>query len=258
MGLRETLAELRSEDEKLNGALQTTENELLTLDSIVSGNFSSKIQSIKSDLKGFLEVESMTNEISFIDKQVKGLFEDKSRLEKQLNTKDIEEETTILSYTLLSDLAEAIEKRLQAWNYESLLKVNFNTDYKIFDIVISGKNRKSYGKGKRSISYAACLLGLLDLCYERKLFFSNVLLMDSPLTTYEEKKKKTVAAKDILTGDVLNSFFTDIVNLPSQSQVIILDNKEPNAATYELIKDRLNMIIFTGTPENGRAGFFEV
>ena len=89
-------------------------------------------------------------------------------------------------------------------------------------IMPEGMNyRRSYGKGKRSICYAACLIGLLDLCSERKSPFTYLLMMDSPLTTYEEKKKQAVNQKDALQGNILKSFFKDIVKLPKASQVII-------------------------------------
>jgi hypothetical protein len=228
----------------------------MALEETLTGNFRSKIQSIKSDLKEYLEVENITNEISFIDKQVKSLFQVRDRLDKALKAKDTPDETTILSYTLLSELSDAIARRLKNWNYESHLDVNFNADYKVFDIVISGKNRRSYGKGKRSISYAACLIGLLDLCSERKSPFTYLVMMDSPLTTYEEKKKQVVNQKDVLQGNILKSFFKDIVKLPKASQVIILDNKEPDSETLEEIKNHINIITFTGTNEIGRSGFF--
>lgn len=255
-GLNDTINELKTEEELIMSKILTIDEHLMALEETLSGNFSSKIQSIKSDLKEYIEIENVANEISFIEKQLKTLFQERNRLEKALKTKDSVEDVTILSYTLLSDLSEAVSKRLKNWNYESHVDVNFNSDYKVFDIVISGKNRRSYGKGKRSISYAACLMGLLDLCYEKQSTFTYLLMFDSPLTTYEEKKRQSFNPKDVLQGNILKSFFKDIVKLPKSSQVIILDNKEPDSETLKEIKNDINIITFTGLKEVGRAGFF--
>lgn len=257
-GLEATVAEILIEQKNLEERLKHLNSQLEEVSVFLVANFTEKIQSIKSDLKGYLEVKNVTDEMDFIDRRVKDLFNERNKLNSLLKVKEQKVETTLLSYTLLSELAESIKKRLSSWNFESFVEVNFDSSYNTFDIVISGKNRRSYGKGKRSISYAASLVGLMDLCANKEANFSYLLIMDSPLTTYEEKKRKAeVKANDLLNKDVLKAFFEDIVDLPENSQVIVFDNKEPDANTLKKVGNKLNVITFTGDETNGRVGFFD-
>lgn len=254
-GLKETMETLKNDEKKIRKEILIAETEMQEIEKDLENNFSPKIQTLKASLSGFLSIQKAHNELTFIDTRISKLLIDKDRLESILRQKNNTEEVTILSFALLNSLATTIESRLKKWNYESHVKVDFDSNYKIFDIVISGKSRKSYGKGKRSISYAACLFGLLDYCNKNSKGFSNLIIMDSPLTTFEEKKKQVEDINEVLTSQVLKSFFLDYANLPKNSQVIIFDNKEPDAETYASIKDKVNIEIFTGSNE-GRSGFF--
>lgn len=221
------------------------------LEAEIQKNFTPKIDGLKADMKHFIKYESLYNRICFIDDEVDKLYKEKDRLEKQLGEKEDEDEINLLQYSTLSELSDYIQKRLQRWNYELNAKVNFDSSYSVFDIVISGKSRRSYGKGKRSISFSACMFGILDFCLDKNQPFSNLIVLDSPLTTFEDKKG---AVKEGVNAAIQSSFFDDLVNTSSNSQIIIFDNKEPSNE----IKDKINTIVFTGSKENGRAGFFPV
>ena len=69
------------------------------------------------------------------------------------------------------------------------------------------------------------------------------------------RKRKKKVTDEALSTEVLKSFYLDFVNLPDNSQIIIFDNKEPDAQTYLEVSDKLNMQVFTGT-DQGRMGFF--
>ncbi|WP_035649850.1 hypothetical protein [Flavobacterium sp. ASV13] len=255
-GLKDTSENLIIEENVLQAEIEKLKNELIDLEQELDRNFSTKISDLKNELNNYLEIENFSREIVFIDNQIDKLFKEKDRLETLLNAKKpVEEEINLVPYSLITDLCWFIEQRLQNWNYENAVKVNFDSHYNIFDIIISGKNRRSYGKGKRSISYAACLIGLLDYCQTNDRNFSNLLVLDSPLTTYEEKQKINVATESIQT-EILKSFFIDLVKIPANSQVIIFDNKMPDEETYNSLSSKLNMIVFTGQKGSGREGFF--
>jgi len=256
LGLKGTANNLAYEEAGLNRAVEGLNHQLIQLEAELESNFSIKIRELKKELNEYLEVENTAREITFIDNQITKLLKEKDRLENLLNAKKpTEEEINLVPYSMLTDLCWFIEKRLQNWNYENSVKVNFDSHYNTFDIVISGKTRKSYGKGKRSISYTACLLGLLDYCRSSDRNFSNLVVLDSPLTTYEEKQKG-ITTDEILQTEILKSFFNDIVILPNNSQVILFDNKTPDPVTYGAIQNKLHLVLFTGTKGSGRQGFF--
>lgn len=245
-----SIEQLKEDAAKTLGVTRKIDVELDELEKRLTQNLNPEISKLQDNLKGYLKYENLNSEISFIDNELVKLYASKSRLEQLLNQKTQDEEITILEYTELLELSKFIENRLENWKYESHVNVIFDATYKIFDIVISGKSRRSYGKGKRSISYTACVLGVLDFCLKNEHPFSNLIVLDSPLTTFEEKKGKSTDQK--LNNSILSAFFKDLASTKEDCQIIIFDNKIPT----ELPKEGLNTIIFTGDNLTGREGFF--
>jgi hypothetical protein len=256
IGLRDSIVSLESEVMGHRRSFEQLSKDLEEISTLISENLSPKVEQLKGDLGDFLQLERVLGRMSYVDSQIGKLHKEKDRLEKLLNNSEEKENIDLLSYTVLRELSDSIQARLKAWNYEQYLQVDFNSAYQVFDIVINGKSRKSYGKGKRGLSYTACLLGLLDRVSLSQTGFSNLLVMDSPMTTFEEKKHKTMRDNDQVQYEVLKAFFEDLANLPEDSQVIIFDNKEPNVATSEAIGGALFIQEFTGNDANGRYGFF--
>lgn len=257
-GLKETAENLFFEENSLLFEIETVDNNLSEIEDDLDTNFSIKIKELKDELNQYLEFERSDREIVFIDNLITRLAEEKNRLEQLSNSKNQSEtDINLVPYSKLVSLCKFIENRLSNWNYEEQVKVDFDSSYNIFDIMISGKSRRSYGKGKRSISFTACLIGLLDYCSFNQTDFSNLIVLDSPLTTFEEKQKDYTGAEKI-KAEILKSFFTDIVKLPENSQIIIFDNKIPDPVTLDLIKGNLNLHVFSGIKDQGRQGFFPV
>ncbi|MDQ6481828.1 hypothetical protein [Dyadobacter sp. LHD-138] len=255
IGLRASILDLQTEESEIRIGIAGEGAEISQIELELSENLTPKIEHLRSDLRIYLNAERLLNKISFIDEQLSSLYQEKDRLEKQLKLKETAEDGAIVEYSSLLELSAFIETRLSAWNYEQYVKVDFDSRYQTFDIAISGKNRSSYGKGKRSISFAACLLGLMDYSQINEMNSPNLLVLDSPLTTFEEKKQETTQEDDLLSKQVLRSFFIDFAETSDSSQVIIFDNKMPDRATMQLINGKVNMHVFTGSAQ-GRFGFF--
>jgi len=258
IGLNQTLEIQNQEYNDLVAKLDTLNEGLKTVEEQIARNFSAKIKDLKNNLKEYVEVESTLNEIKFVDKQVTSLVNEKARFEKLLETKTKAEEVTLISTQLLAELSDFISRRLTRWNYEPFISVDFDSSHAIFDIIISGKPRNSYGKGKRAISYMASILGLLDYCLEHRRSFINTVVVDSPLTTFKEKRHKVSDSGDVVEPEIISSFFLDIANTPRSSQIIIFDNQTPSQETRVQIGERIFIQEFTGDPETGRPGFFPV
>lgn len=230
---------LEAKSNTLKKTLEKLENRLKTI--------KPEIQNLKTILKDFIEIEKIDNYIEFIDTETSSLYETKDSLEILKSEKESTDIVNVCDYDILKKLSEFIEQRLKAWNYNVNPKVIFNSDFKIFDIVISNKSRGSYGKGRRAISYTACLLGFLDYCITEEKNFSNFIVIDSPLTTFKDKEVSE-AEEDSIELDEL--FFDDIRKTSLKSQIIIFENKIPKKI------DGINVIEFTKSKNQGRYGFF--
>ena len=197
-----------------------------------------------------MDIEKTSNYIEFIDSETINLYESKNSLELLKSQKESTDIVNVCDYEILKNLSKYIENRLKSWNYNVSPKVIFNSDFKTFDIVISNKSRGSYGKGRRSISYTACLLGFLDYCITEQKNFSNFIVIDSPLTTFKDKEVSEKIGESTIELDDL--FFDDIREASLDSQIIIFENKIPKNT------DKINVVEFTKSKSQGRYGFFSI
>lgn len=140
--------------------------------------------------------------------------------------------------------AEALLKR---WRFPNLGRVTFSDGDQ--DLVISGRQRASHGKGVRAIAHAAFNLALLSYCAKQDRPHPGLVLIDSPLVVYREPD----ADEGSFSRDVKDSFYKSVAEDFSHTQVIIFENEDPPAE----IAASANVIKFTGA-EHGRPGFIPV
>ncbi len=137
-----------------------------------------------------------------------------------------------------------VEARLRAWHFPSLERVTFSEDD--HDVVISGRPRRSHGKGVRAITRAAFNLALLQLCTRDGRPFPGLVLLDSPLVVYREPDTDEGG----FPRDVKDAFYRDVAATFADAQVIILENDDPP----DNIRFSANVVTFTGTNQE-RRGF---
>lgn len=225
------------------------DSEIEEIVSDLNNNLNPLIKDLQIRLSEYIDFERLNNELLFIDKQIQDLFTSKSYFENLLTKPAVKDNTIVIEYDYLLELTKFINARLVNWKYLPNVNVVFDSSTRVFDIAISGKSRRSFGKGKRAISYTACILGVLDYCLEKKMPFSNLIVIDSPLTTFEDKKGKE--EDGMVEGDILDAFFEDLANTTSNCQVIIFDNKRPKSDL-----EGIHTVLFTGNDSVGRKGFF--
>lgn len=230
---------LEAESNDLKRTLEKLENRLESI--------KPEIENLKTILNDYIEIEKIGNYIEFIDTETATLYETKDSLEILKSEKKSTDIVNVCDYDILKNLSGFIEQRLKTWNYNLNPKVIFNSDFKTFDIVISNKSRGSYGKGRRAISYTACLLGFLDYCLKEEKNFSNFIVIDSPLTTFKDKEVSETEDDSIELDDL---FFDNIRKTSLESQLIIFENKIPKKM------EGINIIEFTKSKKQGRYGFF--
>jgi hypothetical protein len=142
--------------------------------------------------------------------------------------------------------SKEVEALLKAWHFPDLDRVSFSENDQ--DVVISGRARKSHGKGVRAITRAAFNLALLRLCVEDERPFPNFVLIDSPLLVYEEPD----ADESSFPQDIKHHFWSDVKTSFADAQVIIIENSKQLPADDTI--DDANVVLFTGN-EQGRRGF---
>lgn len=140
-------------------------------------------------------------------------------------------------------LARAAETLLTEWRFPGLDRVTFSEDAQ--DLVISGRERGSHGKGVRAITHAAFVLALLRVCLDADQPFTGLVVIDSPLVVYREPDPED----GTFPPAVKEHFYTSIAESFTDAQVLILENDAPPAGL-----DNANVITFTKTAA-GRYGF---
>jgi prefoldin subunit 5 len=137
---------------------------------------------------------------------------------------------------------------LKRWHFPGVSRVHF--ELKNRDLVIDGKNRTSFGKGLRAITQAAFTVGLLEYCRANQTPHPAFVILDSPLLSYREPDGPE---DDLRKSDLNDHFYGFLAELMVDRQVIIIENTDPPKA----VQDSPQAIHFTGTPDFGRAGFFQ-
>ncbi|WP_305928047.1 AAA family ATPase [Bacillus mycoides] len=150
--------------------------------------------------------------------------------------------------TRISELCEIMNTYLLKMKFPNLQenKQNVIFEPKNNDFIIGGKSRAVFGKGFRAIIYSVFLISLMKFCYKNKLPHAGFVLIDSPLTTFQEAEEVD-PVDDIpkeLKGRFINTFSKE-----KDSQIIILENKFP------LKTKEINFIEFTKDENIGRYGF---
>lgn len=142
--------------------------------------------------------------------------------------------------------SQEVEALLKAWHFPDLDRVSFSESDQ--DVIISGRARKSHGKGVRAITRAAFNLALLRLCVDDERPFPNFVLIDSPLLVYEEPD----ADESSFPQDIKKCFWESVKDSFIESQVIIIENSHqlPQDGTL----DGVNIELFSGN-DQGRRGF---
>jgi predicted nucleic acid-binding Zn-ribbon protein len=155
--------------------------------------------------------------------------------------------STTLPKSTLRDFSKRVSKLLEAWNFPSETDVYF--DETAVDFVIGGKLRTSEGKGLRAITHAAASIALLEHCRESNLPHPGFVVLDSPLLAYWGPEGEA----DSLQGcDLKERFYNYLVEHHQHSQIIIIENEHVPAE----FENRVNNIVFTKNPIEGRYGLF--
>ena len=207
-------------------------------------SFSSQLLSIKNLLVRYQENIEKKAEARFLQEESQRLYKKLAELEKEktkkTSTPEYKRETSINE-----EFCNLVKEKLVYWN---VLKENepIVFDENGFDFVLGGKERITCGKGARGVTCAAILMSLLEYCLLKDIPFSNVLVLDSPITAHFSD------GKQFAEQTTQTRFFKYCNDHIKDYQLIIIDNKSPEPS------DRANLtnINYIEFSKEGRNGFY--
>lgn len=120
------------------------------------------------------------------------------------------------------------------------------------DAVVNGKYKKSEGKGYRAFLNTIMLFNLMKYLSAVGQYTPHLLVLDSPILSLKEKKKK-ITEKEKATPGMRESLFRYVINNCGENQVIIAENELPENVDYTGAK----LIEFTLDENDGRYGFLK-
>lgn len=244
--LRTTRAATAAEVEQLQGTRDTRQGELNAISAELKGLMDQHVSvaaKTLDDLRARAESCRMAIELLERVQELEELLEEANKPKKKQKT-DVA--GAAVSTAQADPFSKEVESLLKAWHFPDLDRVSFSENDQ--DVVISGRARKSHGKGVRAITRAAFNLALLRLCVEDERPFPNFVMIDSPLLVYEEPD----ADEASFPQDIKKHFWESVKTSFAEAQVIIIENKRQLPSDDSL--KGAHIVLFTGT-EQGRRGF---
>ncbi|NOG73932.1 AAA family ATPase [Roseicella sp. DB1501] len=253
--LDETVAVLNREAVAFDRRLPRLQEELGRISEQVDRLISPRLTKLRASYAELADKRGEVREALAIWRSLQDIERRREMIDNEPEAKAASVSDGDLPTAAADEFAARIEKILQAWHFPEADRVFFDT--KSRDIVISGKLRTARGKGLRAITHAAFTLGLLDYCRAKGTPHPGFVVLDSPLLAYRppegSEDQAPEGAEDDLRGTDLNEqFYAYLEALPTDRQVIIIENTTPPPA----VLGRPQVEFFSRNPHSGRFGFF--
>lgn len=246
--LATTVSNLEREGASFDRKMPAALKELKSISEAVDEFISPKLSKLRKSYSEFADKRAEVREALALYTTVQDMERRRADLEKgSEDEKGGTPASTDIPTTVAHSFAKTVEGILTDWHFPEAGDVYF--DSKTRDLVIAGKSRSAFGKGLRAITHAAFTLGLLAFCRARQTPHSSFVVLDSPLLAYREPD----GTEDDLTGtDLQERFYANLEALPSDTQVIVVENTDPPAN----IRARDQSQMFGKNPYHGRYGLF--
>ncbi len=209
---KQVMESILNQIEKVHKSFEVTNEKIRT--------FSIQLSSMKETLKTHQDNIEKKAEVKLLSYELMRLTKKLDLLNKQQK-----EKVARAPYNRQTDIkmefCNKLKEKLVGWNLMSENEeVVFDEDG--FDFIIGDKDRLSCGKGTRGVTCSAILMTLVEYCIDNDIPFSNLLVLDSPITAHYDDERieadKTTQAK----------FFRYCNDHEFEYQLIVIDNKSPN------------------------------
>lgn len=183
--LASTVLALRAEENGLHEG-QTKQRD--TYDSLVRQQkelLEPAVRDSRAELRKLVELRSLLDRIRKLREELAEFQELQRLTERELTRKEsARRDLTQIETREVEGFCQTVEQLLRDWQYPRIERVVFSERNQ--DLLISGKERGSHGKGLRAISYAGFTIGLMRHCMRNSLPHPGLVVLDSPLVTFRK------------------------------------------------------------------------
>jgi hypothetical protein len=251
--LQNAIADLRRELEEKTSARSRINGELEAIQARIDAEAAPRARTSAEKLKAQSDRQKAIVLARSLVEQLEDLGKRRATAEvivKKKRAKTSDDESTAATTSEMDGFAQEVEQVLAAWKYPELGRVVFSEAQD--DIVITGQDRASHGKGVRAITCAAFITGILRHCVHKGLAHPGLLVLDSPLTAYKDPDPPAGSeGARLRNAGVKEAFYRALAGEFCPGQFIILENQEPPS-------DVVQRIVYHhfSKSEVGRYGFF--
>lgn len=219
---------------------------------VIERELAPRAKQLQTELSEFMERRDALAYTEMLQERLQSLKQERDEVAKTIwKSQPVENDgrQELLVPQAVENFTLAVQDVLQEWRYPGLTRVTFNNERS--DLIISGKDRASEGKGFRAIACGAFVIGLLRYCANHDKPHAGLVALDSPLVTY--KRRDTQPGEEI-PEDVSKAFYEALALTPQDRQIIVLENEDPP----DHVQPTIHYTHFSRQAGVGRYGFFPV
>jgi len=251
--LAETVGALHAEYSALDDDLSKTRIAFRRADGLVRGSLAPALATTRAQHSALSEKRASVREAVRLLARIADLRRKREEATTVLEGRDRKkEERPGLPASSLKSFGEAVEGLLEAWHFPHEKPVHF--DERSQDLVLGPRRRGEQGKGLRALTHAAFTIGLQETCLSLSLPSVGFVLLDSPLVTFRQADLGEAGLDSKTQMEVKQAFYRDLASRVVNSQVIIIENEDPE----EALRPKIISHIFTKQSNQGRSGFFPI
>lgn len=249
--LQNVINDLREENEQKLGLRERIRSEVKALQARIDSELAPRARMSSKKLKEqdglrdtLLQALALVEQLKDLKKR-RAAAEEMAKRTRSSSADNAPKATT----SEMDGFAQGVQQVLTAWRYPEAGRVVFSEDAQ--DLVISGQDRASHGKGVRALTCAAFITGILRHCALKGLAHPGLAVLDSPLVAYKDPDSLGSDSAQFMRAGVKEAFYQTLADGLCPGQFIILENQEPPMD----LADRFTHHHFSKS-NIGRYGFF--
>jgi len=239
--LEKTTHSLNEEQAQLREAIAGHEKNIATAENEIKDNLDPQIKALKKTIEDATRAKADLAISEFNRQRGQDLMDRREALGKEPRQKKVKlANAAAIDTGELRKFCDRVENILRAWKLPDVGTVEFA---KKWQIVVGGKS--TFGKGYIALIRTAFTIALMQHALGKNRH-PGMSVIDSPLTSFKQQDSYQMDA------DVKVAFYKNLLVLPENQQVIIIENESPPAE----VESRLAHTHFSRTIGQGRYGFF--
>lgn len=256
--LSSTIKDVEAQLEGYNKELNSIESSINNLDLDINKSLSDLNIQQESVNNLFLQRDFLKQSLDILE-QKKRYTRKLIAVEESSKPKKHEKPNLELSPNDLKEFSDIVSDVLTEWKFPGNNDVVF--DLKNFDLLIDEQDRVSNGKGVRALTHTAFKVATVLYCHQKNIPHPCFMVLDTPLLAYRDPiSHKAGSLEDdeiqIQHNSVREAFFKHLLKISNICQFIILENIDPPEFLHQ--QPDVQIIQFSGSSQQGRAGFFPI